>query len=166
MSMAAPVAGTIMVIIAVVVIASLFYSLMFLSNVVAHTTKDVSVASELRIVNASITPTTTCYLLTFNVTNEGGSSVLIDRRTELLIIYVEAVNGTKKYLLQEYGRDWVVVNMFVGNKIIFVPQGQPIELLPGVVAEAKSCLPTDLSLNNSVVIVLSTKKGAVAEYVV
>jgi len=165
--MAAPIAGAVMVIIAIVIIASLFSSLVLLSNVVASTAKKAeTVGGELRIVNASITPTQMCNLLVFNLTNDGSTSVLIDRRTELLVIYIEAVNGTKKYILQLYGRDWVITNLFIGNNTVVVPQGRPIELFPGVVAEASSCLPLDLSLNDSVVLVLTTKKGVVTEYVV
>ncbi len=165
--MAAPVAGAVMVIITILIIASLFSTLVLLSNVAVSTAREVgSIGGELRIVNVSITPMPSCNLLVFNITNEGSASVLIDRRTELLVIYVEAVNGTKKYLLQLYGRGWVITNLFIGNNTVTFAQGRPVELFPGMVAEASSCLPLDLSLNDSAVLVLITKRGVVSEYVV
>jgi archaellum component FlaF (FlaF/FlaG flagellin family) len=167
MSMAAPIVSAVMVIIAVIIIAGLFSSLLLLNNVMVSAVKETRLeGAVLKIVNATITPQSTCNLLVFNITNDGSTSTVIDHRAELLVIYTESANKTRKYLIQFYGRDWVITELIIDNKSLAVPQGRALQLLPGMVAEAYSCLPLDISLNDSVVLVLTTKTGEVSQYVV
>ncbi len=97
------------------------------------------------------------YVLCMNISNDGSSSVVLDRGSLMLIDYVSLSSGSREILLIPYDK-FTVSRVFLGNKSYVINETTAIEVLPGATVELCTTI-SDIDTSNPLITILSLPIG-------
>lgn len=149
-------------IIAILILASIsFFLYVFSTNVsYVYSIAQTSANNLKKILNARLAIDGVTYsgsTLCMNLSNEGSSSIILDRGSLMLLDYISSNTSSRKILLIPY--DKITVNrVLLSNKSYVVRETTAIELLPGATVELCTSI-SDIDTSNPFIIVFSLPIG-------
>lgn len=98
-----------------------------------------------------------------NITNAGSSSIILGRKTDIVVDYIDS-NGSRRLELLVFG-DWYPIRLYINNYTVSISDISFVEIPPGIICEIAFSTSNPIDPNYPVIIVLITPSGVRAEYV-
>ncbi len=158
------VAGTIMLVLTLITVATLG-SLLYM--IMVNTAKEVlgqnKNLNSITFKITSIAYNTTSNELFINISNIGQESIIPYISTEIIIDYIN-MSGTHKVDVLRYN-EWRFNRLIIGNFSYNIPDKLFVEVPPGATLEVKA-LPTSLiDTSQPVIVIVVLDNGVISEYV-